>query len=116
MLFVKDYDYSLIQTTSKEALKRSALVVANYDIKKASEIYDYFAKDMPDLPTTEPVMPSSYEQLKNNATDILRWGNENQDNIVGTINMVLRLLGKKPIGIPAEAAEAATIIKPAPIV
>jgi len=105
MFWDKDYDYSLIRTTSKEALKRSALVVANYDIRKATEIYEYFAKDMPDLPTTDPVAPSSYEALKSNATELLRWGSENQDNIIGTINTVLRLFGKNPIGAPAMPAE-----------
>ena len=40
MLFGKEYDYSIIRTTSKDALKRTALIVSGNDIKKAEEIYE----------------------------------------------------------------------------
>ena len=110
-MFGRDYDYSLIQTTSKEALKRSALLVANYDIRKATEIYDYFAKDMPDLPTTDPEVPNPLSQIKDTAVNVLQWGNENQDKIIGAINMVLTMMGKNPIGsIPSVPVE----VPPAP--
>ena len=96
----KEFDYSLIQTSSKEALKRTALMVANYDIKKATEIYEYFAKDMPDLPTVEPEVPDAFEQLKTTAVNVIQWGGQNQDKIIGAINTVLGMMGKSPIGIP----------------
>jgi hypothetical protein len=98
-----NYDYSLIRTTSKEALKRTALMVANYDIKKATEIYDYFAKDMPDLPSMEPEMPNAFDQFKATAANVIQWGGQNQDKIIGTINMVLGMMGKDPIVVPVSA-------------
>lgn len=99
-MFGREYDYSLIQTTSKEALKRSALVVANYDIKKATEIYDYFAKDMPDLPTVEPEAPNPFNQIRDTTASLFQWGTENQDMIIGAINMVRSMMGKSPLGVP----------------
>ena len=96
-MFGKDYDYSLIRTTSKEALKRSALLVCGNDIKKATELYDFFVKDMPDLPTTDPVLPSTFDQVKDTALGIMRWGEQNQDKIIGVINWVLSAMGKTPV-------------------
>lgn len=99
-MFGKDYDFSLIRTSSKEALKRTALLATNYDIKKASEIYDYFAKDMPNLPDTDPILPTAYDQVKETAVSIFKWGQQNQDTIIGAVNMVLSAFGKSPITMP----------------
>lgn len=103
MLFGRDYDYSLIRTTSKEALLRSALMASNNDIKKASEICDYVTKMLPNLPDTDPVLPSTLEQVRDTAVKIFQWGRENQDQIVGVTNMVLQMMGKQPIGMPVTA-------------
>lgn len=111
MLFGKEYDFSLIRTSSKEALLRSALLASNNDIKKATEICDYVTKMLPNLPDTDPIMPSTFDQVKDTAVSIFQWGRENQDQIVGGINMVMRLLGKDPIGMPAPTVE----VTPPPI-
>lgn len=97
-MFGREYDFSLIRTTSKEALKRSALLVCGNDIKKASELYDFFIKDIPDLPATDPVLPNTFDQIKETAVNVFQWGEQNQDKIIGAINMVLSMMGKSPIG------------------
>lgn len=104
-MFGRDYDYSLIRTTSKDALKRSALMVAGNDIKKATEIYEFFIKDMPELPPFDPVQPSTLSQVKDTAVQLFQWGRENQDQIVGVTNMVLQLMGKQPIMMPQVPVE-----------
>ena len=105
MLFGKEYDFSLIRTSSKEALLRSALLASNNDIKKASEICDYVTKMLPNLPDTDPVLPSTFDQVKDTAVSVLQWGRENQDQIIGGINLVLQMMGKQPIGVPTVPAE-----------
>jgi hypothetical protein len=105
MLFGKEYDFSLIRTSSKEALLRSALMICGNDIKKASEICDYVTKMLPNLPDTDPVLPSTFDQVKETAANIIKWGRDNQDQIVGVTNMVLQLFGKQPIGVPAVPTE-----------
>lgn len=97
MLFGKEYDFSLIRTSSKEALLRSALLASNNDIKKASEICDYVTKMLPNLPDTDPVLPSTFEQVRDTAVGIFKWGEQNQDKIMGGINLVMQMLGKQPI-------------------
>lgn len=111
-MFGREPDFSLIRTTSKEAIKRTALMACGNDIKKATEIYDFFAKDMPNLPDTDPVLPSTFDQMKDTAVNILRWSEQNQDKIIGGINLVLQMMGKQPIGVPAVPVET----PPPPIV
>ena len=112
-MFGREYDFSLIRTSSKEALKRSALLVCGNDIKKATELYEFFVKDMPNLPDTDPVLPNTFDQIKETAVNVFQWGEQNQDKIIGAINMVLSMMGKNTIGT---AAAAAAEVPPAPIV
>ena len=104
-MFGKEPDFSLIKTSSKEALLRSALTACNNDIRKASEICDYVTKMLPNLPDTDPVVPSSFEQMRDTAVNIFRWGEQNQDKIIGGINLVLQMMGKQPIAMPAAPLE-----------
>lgn len=105
-MFGKEYDFSVIRTSSKEALLRSALLASNNDIKKATEICDYVTKMLPNLPDTDPVLPSTFDQVKDTAVSIFQWGRDNQDQIIGAVNMVLQMMGRNPIGgvptIPTE--------------
>lgn len=96
-MFGRDYDFSLISTSSKEALLRSAMMVSGNDIKKASEICDYVIKLLPDIPDHDVVPPTGMEQLKDTAVQVFNWGKENQEQIVGVINMIMRLFGKQPV-------------------
>ena len=98
--FGKEYDFSLVRTSSKEALLRSALMVSNNDIRKATEIVEYFTKQLPNLPDTDPIMPSTFDQVRDTAVSLFQWGRDNQDQILGGINMVLQMMGRQPIGVP----------------
>ena len=104
-MFGKEYDFSLIRTSSKEALLRSALLASGNDIKKATEICDYVTKMLPNLPDTDPIMPSTLDQVKDTAVNFFRWGEQNQDKVIGGINLVLRMMGRDPIGVPSVPTE-----------
>ena len=104
MIFGKEPDFSLIRTTSKEALLRSALLASGNDIKKAAEICDYVTKMLPNLPDTDPIMPSTLDQFKDTAVSLFRWGEQNQDKVMGGINLLMQLMGKKPV-MPAAPVE-----------
>lgn len=84
----KSYDVSLIQTTSKDALKRSALFASGGDIKAATEIYEYFVKDMPNIPDFDPVPVSFMDQAKDTIGGVLGWVDQNQDKLVGYWNII----------------------------
>lgn len=104
-MFGKDYDFSLIRTSSKEALLRSALLASGNDIKKASEICDYVTKMLPNLPDTDPVLPSTFDQVRETAVQVFQWGEQNQDKIIGGINLVLQMIGRQPLGVPVATTE-----------
>lgn len=98
MLFGKEYDFSLIRTSSKEALLRSALSASGNDIKKATEIVEYFTSQLPSMPEVEPVVPTTFEQMRDTALGLINWGKENQDQIMSVINIARQFMGK---GTPA---------------
>lgn len=110
-MFGKEPDYSLIRTTSKEALLRSALLASNNDIKKAAEICDYVTKMLPNLPDTDPVLPSTFDQFRETAVRAFQWGEQNQDKIIGGINLILQMIGKKPLTVPVAPVD----VPPPPI-
>lgn len=101
MLFGKDYDFSLIRTTSKEALLRTALAASGNDIKKASEICDYVLKVLPNMPEVEPTVPTTFDQMRDTVASIYNWGKENQDQIVNIVSMVRQFMGKGSTAAPA---------------
>lgn len=85
-----------LKTSSKMSLKMSCLAIANGDLKKATEMYDFFAKDM-QLPDTDPVVPTTFQQIKETAGTILGWFNEHQDDVTRTFNFIQSIRKGEPI-------------------
>ena len=55
---------SAMRPTSKATLKMQCLMVCKGDIDEAMKLYDYFAKDMPDLPDydrPQPTLQQAYQ-------------------------------------------------------
>ena len=92
-LFSKKYDVAMIRTTSKDALKRSALFVCEGDIKTATEIYDFFVRDMPNMPDYDSVQPTLIDQAKDTIGDVLGWVDQNQDKLVNYWNLFQQFRG-----------------------
>ena len=86
-------DMTLIQTTTKDTLKRTALFACGGDVKAAKEIYDFFVHDMPNMPDYDAVQPSFMEQAKNTIGGVLGWVDENQDKLVGYWNIIQEMRG-----------------------
>lgn len=93
----KEYDFSLIQTSSKEALKRSALVVSGNDIKKATEIYEFFVKDI-QLPDTEPVPPTMFDQLGELSNSLSQFGEKYPNFTNGIATVLMNVLKNSKFG------------------
>ena len=94
-----------INPTSKASLKMQCLLVSNGDIDKAERLYDFMAKDMPDLPMFDPVQPTTLQQVKQTAADTFGWINENQDTIMNWVGMIRGMFSKgaPPAGTPPQA-------------
>ena len=117
MLFdKKNYGFSLIETTSKEALLRSAMAVCGNDIKTASEICDYCMKMLPNMPEREPEAPTILNQLDGIDNWLSAWGEKHPNITNGISSMLMSALKNSKLGAFMQPAEAATeIVKPAPI-
>jgi hypothetical protein len=103
----RDIDISGIVTTSKMSLKASCIRVCGSDIEKAEKLYDFFAKDIKDLPDFDIPPPSTYEQIKGIAGEIFGWVDQNQDKLVGAYNLIQGLRGGNPL--PTNAGPPAGI-------
>ena len=93
-----------INPTSKASLKMQCLLVSNGDIDKAERLYDFMAKDMPDLPMFDPVQPTTLQQVKQTAAETFGWINENQDTIMNWVGMIRGMFSKDvpPAGAPPQ--------------
>ena len=83
-----------IRPTSKAALKMQCLYSCNGNIDKATVLYDYLIKGMEDLPTYDPIQPTTMQQFKDGAMQTFDWINKNQDTILGWIDTIKGMLNK----------------------
>lgn len=96
----------MIQTTSKDALKRSALFVTGGDIAEADKLYNYFAKDMETIPAYDPPTTSGFDKVKDEALGLFQWIDANQDKLLNYVSIfqTLRAGGSvtAPTGVVAD--------------
>lgn len=92
-----------IRPTSKAALKMQCLYSCNGDIDKATRLYDYLTKGMEDLPTYDPVQPTTMQQFKDGAMQTFDWINKNQDTILSWVDMIRGMFNKGGGSVPPEA-------------
>ena len=83
-----------INPTSKASLKMQCLLVSNGDIDKAERLYDFMAKDMPDLPMFDPVQPTTMQQVKTTAVETFQWLNSNQETLMNWAGFFRGLFSK----------------------
>ena len=92
---------ALIQTTSKDTLKRTALFACGGDIKAAEEIYDFFVKDMPNMPDYDTIPPSFMDQAKSTIGELFGFVDANQDKLIGAWNIIQQMRGGGAVTPPS---------------
>ena len=80
--------------TSKMQLKRVCLAYHKGDTKKAQEMYDYYSKDI-ELPDTDPVTPTTFEQVKNGALGLMGFIKDNQNELLQGYNILHYMITNK---------------------
>lgn len=80
--------------TSKIQLKQFCQWYHNGDIKKAQELYEYYAKDI-DLPDFDPVPPTWQQQVKDNANGFMSWIKENQNTLTQGYEFIRQMIANK---------------------
>lgn len=96
-----DIDINMIVTTSKIALKASCIRACNNDVDKAERLYDFFIKDIKDIPDFDIQPPSAFEQIKTIAGDVFGWVEQNQGKLLDAYNMFQSIRGGQPFNVPS---------------
>lgn len=94
-----------IRPTSKATLKMQCLFACKGDLDEANKLYDYFAKDMPELPDYDPVAPTWIDNTKEMANGLFGWMKENQSTLAQGYELLRSIVQNKsmPPITPAEA-------------
>lgn len=79
--------------TSKVQLRQFCIWYCQGDVKKATELYDFYAQGV-DLPDNDPVQPTKMQVVKESVTDVLSFVKDNQDDIGNLIGLAKTLFGK----------------------
>ena len=94
-----------IRPTSKATLKMQCLMVCKGDIDEAMKLYDYFAKDMPDLPDYDPAPVTWQQNTAQTVNGIMGWLRENSGTLQQAYQFVQQVIANKGI-LPPIAPEA----------
>ena len=79
--------------TSKVQLRKFCMWFSQGDVKKATEMYDFYANGI-DLPDTDPIPPTKMQSIKSSAEDIMGFVHDNQDDITTFIAFLKSIFGK----------------------
>ena len=71
----------MIRPTSKASLKTTCLLMANGDIDKAERLYDFYAKDMPDMPLYDAPTPSWVDNTKDTLNGLFSFLGDHKDGL-----------------------------------
>lgn len=102
-----------LRPTSKATLKMQCLVICKADIDEAARLYDFFARDMADLPDYDPAPRDWMDSTKDVAGSFFSWVKDNSSTLMGAYEVLRQMTGGRlppltlPVAAPAEAAEAA---------
>ena len=84
-----------IRPTSKATLKMQCIFATKGDIDEANKLYDYFAKDMPELPDYDPTPPTWVDSTKNVANGLMGWLKDNQSTIAQGYDFVRQIVANR---------------------
>lgn len=95
---------SAMRPTSKATLKMQCLMVCKGDIDEAMKLYDYFAKDMPDLPDYDRPAPTWQQSTADTVNGIMGWLKDNGPTLQQAYQTVQQLIQNRGI-LPAVTPE-----------
>lgn len=100
-----------IRPSSKATLKIQCLMLCNGKVDEANKLYDYFAKDMPELPDYDTPVPTWLDNTKDVANSIVSWLGNNKDALAQGYEIIRGFTGNRlpPLSfVPEPPAAPAT--------
>jgi hypothetical protein len=65
------------------------------DIDEATKLYEYFAKDIPELPDYDPVQPTWIDKTGDVANGIVNWIGNNKDALAQGYEIIRSITGNR---------------------
>lgn len=84
-----------LRPTSKATLKMQCLIICKADIEEAGRLYDFFAKDMPELPDFDPAPQTWVDSTRDVAGSIVSWLGDNKDTLAQAYEFVRGMTGNR---------------------
>lgn len=85
-----------INPISKASLKRQCLMIADGDLKKAKEFYDFWVEGIEEeLPTFDPKQPSWADNFGNRINSILDWAQQYKEVLNQGADFVSNLITRR---------------------
>lgn len=100
--------------TSKSSLKSFCVMLAKGDVKQASELYDFYMKDMDDLPMFDPKAPTAMDNAKSAVTGFFDFIRENKDGFGQVYDIVRGIAAARGKQLPPIGGAADTVVEALP--
>lgn len=95
-----------VNPISKASLKKQCLIIAEGDLKRAKELYDFWVDGMgEELPAFDPKQPSWVDTFGTRVNNVLDWAQEHKDVLNQGVDLISNLIGKRGNAI-VDAAES----------
>lgn len=80
--------------TSKASLKQFCIMASRGNVDEAQKLYDFYMKDMEELPMFDPVPPTWIDKTKDTVGGLVGFIRENQDGLMQGVELIRGLMGK----------------------
>ena len=96
----------MISPTSRASLKTTCPLMTDGDIDKAERLYDYFAKDMPEIPPYDAPAPTMMDSVKSNVNSLFSLLGQHKDSISQGYEIVRAFMNAKGANLPSLVEDA----------
>lgn len=76
------------------------------DIDMMERMYEFYIKDMQNIPDFDAVPPTMMQQVKQSVGELFGWADANQDKIIGAYNMIQSIRSGQIIPVGASTIPA----------
>ena len=95
----------MLRPTSKASLKTTCLLMSNGDIEKAERLYDFYAKDMKDMPMYDPPTPTWVDNTKDTLSGLFSFLGSHKDGLSQGYEILRSLLNARGANLPSLAED-----------
>jgi hypothetical protein len=84
-------DIKMINPSSKVSLKLSCLASCKGDVEQATKLYNFLADGIESIPDFDVPTPSTFDQIKQGASQIFKFVKDNRQEIMQGYNFIQSL-------------------------